>query len=65
MSEPTDTVLGARLSMRSAARRILEMLDQMAEHEIAEAGFTREDIAAFERLAAAVIAGVPFGDWPR
>lgn len=65
MSAETDMVLGARISMREAARQILEAIDQLVEYEIAESGWTRDEIAALERLAAMQIAGVAFGDWPK
>jgi hypothetical protein len=59
-----DLVLGARVSMRGAARQILEAIDQLAEFEVARTGWTREDIALLERIAAWKIEGVPFGEWP-
>ena len=65
MSERYDLVLGARLGLRDAARQVLEALDDLAEHEVAASGWTRDEIAVLERVAAMPITGVPFGNWPR
>jgi hypothetical protein len=65
MSEAAAVMaLGARSHLRRAARSLLELIDQMPEHEIAAAGYNREEIATLERIAAWRIDGVAFGDWP-
>lgn len=64
-AEVAVVALGARSQLRNAARAMLKVLDQLAEHEIAAAGYTRDEIAALERLAAMPIDGVPFGIWPQ
>ena len=59
-----DRVVGSRLSIRHAARMILEHLDQLAPHEIEASGWTQAEIKSLERLAACEIAGIPYGEWP-
>lgn len=63
MTRITEMALLARLSLRDAARCLVKAIDQMAEHEIAAAGYSREEIAMLERIAAWDIAGKPVGNW--
>lgn len=65
MSDAAIMALGARSHLRNAARSLLQVIDQMAEHEIAAAGYSREEIATLERIAEWRIDGLPFGDWPQ
>jgi hypothetical protein len=44
---------------------LLAVIDQLAEHELSAAGYTREEIAALEQIAGWQIDGVPFGKWPQ
>jgi hypothetical protein len=65
MSLATNMAFGARLYLRDAARQLLGVIDELAEHEVEAAGSTREEIATLERIAAWRIDGVPFGSWPQ
>lgn len=57
--------LGARSYLRTAARALLGVIDQLTEHELSAAGYTRQEIATLEQIAAWQIDGVPFGRWPQ
>jgi hypothetical protein len=63
MSLAVEMALGARSQLRRAARLLIEVIDGMAEDEIEAAGYTSEDTAVLERIAAWHIEGVPYGDW--
>lgn len=60
MSKAFDIALGGRLGLRSAARQLLEAIDKLAEHELLDAGYTRQEVAALESIASWRIDGVPF-----
>lgn len=65
MTLVTEMALLARLALRDSARGLLKVIDGMAEHEIAAAGYSRDEIATLERIAAWHIAGAPAGNWPQ
>jgi hypothetical protein len=64
MSLAVEMALGARSQLRRCARLLLEVIDGMSADEMEAAGYSSEDTAALERMAAWNVEGVPYGDWP-
>lgn len=65
MTDAALMVLGARSHLRHEARVLLQVIDQLTEHELSAAGYSREEIATLEQIAAWQIDGEPFGRWPQ
>lgn len=59
-----DLLPGGRLILRAAARRVLGLMDDFSEEQVASTGWTGREIDALVDLAQARIDGVPYGDWP-
>ncbi len=65
MTDAALMAVVARSPIRHAARLLLQLLDQLTEHELSAAGYTRQEIATLEQIAAWQIDGEPFGRWPQ